>query len=338
MGRVFEARPAVRSSVPLLVGLVGPSGSGKTYSALRLATGMQKVFGGDIGFIDTEAGRALHYADMFKFLHLPFEAPFNPLSYLEAVEYFARRGVRTIVTDSTSHMHEGPGGTLEQHEAEMQRLAGDNYEKRNRMTMLGWQRPKAELRRFINTILQLRVNTIWCFRAKDKLKLERGKEPEPLGLAPVADKNLFYEMTVSALLYPNSGGVPTWRGMGNEEAGVIKLPSQFKPLFAQRRPLDEETGQALASWAAGGAAPPAGGAQSPPTRATAATSAPPSPPADQAALEMLEAQLVANGLTAKRARGEWFEQTVGRWPTADAPPTEDEVRLAIDRAEREAAA
>ena len=34
--RTFEAKPAVRESVPLLVGLMGASGSGKTYSALRL--------------------------------------------------------------------------------------------------------------------------------------------------------------------------------------------------------------------------------------------------------------------------------------------------------------
>ena len=46
--RTFEDRPATRDKVPLLVGLMGPSGSGKTFSALRLATGIQTVSGGDI--------------------------------------------------------------------------------------------------------------------------------------------------------------------------------------------------------------------------------------------------------------------------------------------------
>ena len=82
MARVFEDRPATRERTPLLVGLVGPSGSGKTYSALRLATGFQRVTGGDIYFIDTEARRALHYADSFNFRHLPFGAPFGSLDYL----------------------------------------------------------------------------------------------------------------------------------------------------------------------------------------------------------------------------------------------------------------
>ena len=46
--RIFTARPAVRESVPLLIGLTGPSGGGKTFSALRLATGIQTVTGGDV--------------------------------------------------------------------------------------------------------------------------------------------------------------------------------------------------------------------------------------------------------------------------------------------------
>ena len=78
MARTFDDRPATREATPLLVGLVGPSGAGKTFSALRLATGVQRVVGGDIYFIDTEARRGLHYAERFTFRHLPFGAPFSP--------------------------------------------------------------------------------------------------------------------------------------------------------------------------------------------------------------------------------------------------------------------
>ena len=83
--RQFEDRPAVRESVPLLVGLFGPSGGGKTYSALRLAAGVQSETGGEVYCIDTEARRALDYAydektqAGFKFRHLAFTAPFSPL-------------------------------------------------------------------------------------------------------------------------------------------------------------------------------------------------------------------------------------------------------------------
>jgi ABC-type sulfate/molybdate transport systems ATPase subunit len=47
--RTFRREPAVRASVPLLVALIGPSGSGKTFSALRLATGIQRVQEGPTG-------------------------------------------------------------------------------------------------------------------------------------------------------------------------------------------------------------------------------------------------------------------------------------------------
>ena len=81
MSRTFTSTVAVRSSVPLLVGLAGPSGSGKTFSALRLATGMQRVTTKPIYVIDTEARRALHYADQFSFQHVQFDAPFSSLAF-----------------------------------------------------------------------------------------------------------------------------------------------------------------------------------------------------------------------------------------------------------------
>src|SRR6185503_11962739 len=113
--RQFNDVPAVRSAVPLLVGLTGPSGSGKTFSALRIGTGIQKIVGGEVFGIDTEANRMLHYADKFKFRHIPFLAPFDPLSYLDALKHCLKKGAKTVIIDSTSHIHEGPGGTLEEH-------------------------------------------------------------------------------------------------------------------------------------------------------------------------------------------------------------------------------
>src|SRR5580698_6102572 len=107
--RTFDDKPALRQSVPLLIGIMGPSGGGKTYSALRLATGIQEIAGGDIGVIDTEAKRALHYADFFKFQHLEFGAPFGSLDYLAAIRHFVDKGVKTIVVDSMTHEHSGVG-------------------------------------------------------------------------------------------------------------------------------------------------------------------------------------------------------------------------------------
>jgi len=247
--RTFEDAPAVRTAVPLLVGLVGPSGSGKTFSALRLATGIQRVTGGDIFFIDTEARRALHYADQFRFRHLEFSAPFGPLDYLAAVQHCVRKGGRVIVVDSMSHEHEGPGGVLEAHDAEVERLSGGDPGKAARVGFQAWSKPKAERRRMLNSLLQLNANFVFCFRAKEKLKPVRGKEPEQLGWMPIAGEELVYEMTANLLLLPASNGVPTWQSDFHGERAVMKRPMQFANLFGQQ--LDEATGQAMAEWAKG---------------------------------------------------------------------------------------
>ena len=251
--RTFEDKEASRDRVPLFVALIGPSGSGKTKSALRLADGMNRVTGGSTFVIDTEAKRALHYADAHRFRHIEFGAPFGPLDYLAAVEHCVKKGARTVVIDSLSHMHEGPGGVLEMHDAALDRMAGADakFKERQQYTMLAWQKPKQELRRFINSILQMNINLISCFRAKEKLKIEQGKEPQPLGFMPIASDELIYEQTLSCLLYPGCGGVPTWHSQEMGERAVIKLPEHFRALFAKSEPLGEAGGEQLARWAAG---------------------------------------------------------------------------------------
>ena len=251
MARTFEDREAIREKVPLMIGLMGPSGGGKTYSALRLAGGIQRVTGGDIYMIDTEAKRGLHYADKFKFRHVPFGAPFGSLDYLEAVQYCAGKGAGVIIVDSMSHEHEGPGGLLEKHEAELNRLAGDDYKRRKSMSMLAWAKPKQERRRLINTLLQLPVNFIFCFRAKEKIKMVKGDDPQQMGFMPIAGEEFVFEMTANCLLLPNAGGVPTWDSGELGERLMIKLPEQFKAMFRESVPLSEQLGQSMAQWAAG---------------------------------------------------------------------------------------
>lgn len=254
--RTFEDKPAVRGQVPLMIGLMGPSGGGKTMSALRLATGMQRVSGGDIFVVDTEARRALHYADRFKFRHVVFGAPFGPLDYLAAIEHCVAKGAKNIIVDSMSHEHEGPGGVLEMHAAEVLRMAGNDAGKAERVKLMAWSKPKTERRRMINSILQLPCNFIFCFRAKEKLKVERGKQPESMGFMPLAGEEFVYEMTLNALLLPNAGGIPTWQSEELGERMMIKLPEMFRQRLLQSgEPLSEDTGEHLARWAAGTGAP-----------------------------------------------------------------------------------
>lgn len=269
MARTFEHAPAVRRSVPVLLGLFGPSGSGKTFTSLRLAVGMEWVTKKPTFFIDTEAGRALHYADLFKFEHVPFAAPFDPLSYLEVFRYCKAQGAGQIIGDSLSHVWEGEDGVLDMHDKETERIAkrmqGDSplEVKKDRAKMSGWIKPKAEIRQLINGLLQIDCNFIFCFRAKEKMKIVTGKQPQALGFQPIIGDEFPYEMTMNLFLPPASNGVPALAPVEVGEKAMLKIPQQFKPIMIPGRVLDEQIGERLALWAAGG---PAGETVKPATR------------------------------------------------------------------------
>lgn len=252
MTRTFTDSPAVRDKVPLLIGLAGPSGGGKTFSALRLATGIQRVTGGDVYGIDTESKRMCHYADKFKFRHVPFVAPFGALDYLAAIEHCHKKGAGVIVIDSMSHEHEGPGGCLEVHREETERLAKLWRVSESKAQLSAWSLPKGNRRRLLNSILQIPCNFIFCFRAKEKLKIVRGEDPRPLGFMPIAGEEFVFDMTVNGLLMPGAGGVPTWNPQESGEKTMVKLPEQFRDLLLKHNgPLDERLGEEMAKWAAG---------------------------------------------------------------------------------------
>ncbi len=273
--RTFTAAPAVRKQVPLLMGIMSPSGGGKTYSALRLATGMQQVMGGDIYGVDTENNRMLHYADQFKFKHVPFAAPFGSLAYLDCLKWCSAQGGRIIIVDSMTHEHIGEGGYLETAENTITRILGDkanSWSERQKVQMLGWATAGPLRQKMIEGIKQLDGCFIFCFRAKEKTKPVRNKEGKTdiidMGFMPIAGEEWVYEMAVNCMLEPRSDGIPTWRSDHVGERLMMKLPTQFKGIFAEEKPLDENIGRALAEWARGG---------SPATRAAA------SPPQDEAA-------------------------------------------------------
>jgi hypothetical protein len=255
--RTFDDKPAERSATTLLVALVGPSGSGKTFSALRLATGIRRVTGGDIHLIDTESKRALHYADRFQFRHVDFAPPFAPADYLAAFDHCVSKGAKVIIFDSASHEWEGQGGVLDMHEAELDRMAGDNasFGKRNALNFPAWAKPKQEHNKFKLRIAQANTTCIFCFRAKEKIKMppkgSDNKEMIELGWQPLGGEDLVYEMGLRCLLPPGSDGEPRWRSDTPAEAEVFKLPVQFRDLLSKTAQLSEDIGEALAKWAAG---------------------------------------------------------------------------------------
>lgn len=256
----FDIKDATPDHQPIIVGLTGPSGSGKTLSALLLAHGIKDVIGGEIGVIDTEGRRALRYADKtkwpdFSFRYLEFQPPFSSDRYADAIRAMAANGVKTIVIDSMSHEHEGPGGYLEFHEKELDRMAGDDWKKRDKMNFTGWIKPAAARRRLINSFLQVPLNFIFCFRAKEKLKIVSGGSPLPLGWQAIAGEEFVYEMIVRALLPPGSQGTPDWSAEAFAH-GAAKRDAQDAHLFPDGKQITRDMGRALAKAYGGAGAKP----------------------------------------------------------------------------------
>lgn len=241
-------REPKRENAPLLIGLAGGTGSGKTYSALRLARGLAD--GQPFAVIDTENGRALHYAEAFPDMrHGRLDAPFSPARYIDAVKVADAAGFPVIVVDSGSHIWEGVGGVLEMQKEEHKKLGNREATK-----MLSWVEPKQAHRKFVNHLLQMKAHVILCLRAEDKIEMvkvdgetvvrpKQGVKGSGLdGWFPICEKRLPFELTLSFLLNADAPGVPK----------PIKLEEQHRPFFPVGEQVGEETGRALAEWARGG--------------------------------------------------------------------------------------
>lgn len=246
--RPFTHSPAKRARALLAIAIVGPSGSGKTFSSLRLARGIQRVVGGKTFLIDTEDGRSLHYAADddrgFQFEHMPFDPPFDSLSYLSAMETCVKAGATTIIVDSMTHEHDGDGGVLAQYQKHMTGKGGG-------YSMIAWGKAKEGRKILLRQMTRLRVNLILCWRSKEKLDIQEGKDPEKMGFQPIGDKDFVYEMTCRALLLPNANGVPDWQPERRGEEALIKLPEQFRKIVGTGKPFSEEMGEQMAVWSLG---------------------------------------------------------------------------------------
>lgn len=279
--------PAQRAGVGLLIGIAGCSGSGKTLSALRVARG---IAGGDdakIAFIDTEAGRALHYAPSpgeapsattFGFSHAPLAAPFSPDRYLALIEEADHAGFSVIVIDSFSHVWAGDGGLQDWHDQEVERAVErararheqyggrgqfDADREADKASVGAWKAPKVAHKRLVNRLLQCRAHLVICLRAEDKLRMESREEEGRNG-------RTFTKTTITPAekLPPSERWSPvcekrlpyeliTSLVLSPDNPGVpipLKLQAQHRPFVPLDEPLSERVGEQLAAWA-GGAKP-----------------------------------------------------------------------------------
>jgi hypothetical protein len=148
-----------------------------------------------------------------------------------------------------SHEWAGEGGVLDWQEEELNRMAGDNYGKREACKMAAWIKPKMDHKKMVQRLLQVKATIILCFRAEEKVKMEKDAQNKtvivPIGWQPICEKNLPFELTVSFLLTPDKPGMPQ----------PLKLQEQHKALFPLNKPINEESGKLVAEWAAGGETP-----------------------------------------------------------------------------------
>jgi hypothetical protein len=282
----WEPKPAVRVDVPLSVGLEGPPGGGKSVSALLLAQGMAEVRGGPIIVIDTEH-RAHKYAGVqiedpqtgrplgrpLEFHVVRFDPPFRADRYLEAIKAQIPRNPACIVVDSMSDEHNGPGGRLDWHEEELDRILRRynpspdydprrDYPAREKNALSAW-RPSSEARDQLASAINRIGPTplILTFRAEEKTKpveqIKNGRKvqvPTNIGYTPIAPAKIVHALDIVCLLPVRADGVPMWRSDKAHQDFVLKLPQQFRGMLTDGARITPEIGAALARWAKGDAA------------------------------------------------------------------------------------
>lgn len=238
----------ITGPAPLAVGLFGYGGSGKTESALRLAFGMRRVYGGEVFFVDTESRKGLAYREIFPFRYVEFGPPHNALRYCELLESFAhRKGV--LVIDQFTEEHDGEGGMLETQEE-----AKGGKESRN---AISWALAKGQHKKLARVLRRVRstIPIVGTWRAEDKTDWNHKDErtgklvPVPVGQMPIGSKDIPFEMTATYLLRPGARGLPCLKPETRGEDIMTKIPRWFVDIIREGEVITEEHGEAMARWA-----------------------------------------------------------------------------------------
>jgi hypothetical protein len=247
----FTLRQGVREKIGLLFSVAGASGAGKTLSALMLAKGIANG-SGKIAVIDTEAGRALHYAPRpgekadatkgtFDFLHLDFAPPFTPQRYIDAIKACEEAGATVIVIDSMSHEWDGEGGCADIQYARAVVMAKGDVARVEAMNGPAWAEAKKHHKRMMARLIQCRTHLIFCLRAQEKVKIIGGKVT-PIGFQPISEKSFPFEMSGSIMMHPNTPGSADWDL-------PKKLNDDLQKIFPHGQIVGPEAGKRLREWA-----------------------------------------------------------------------------------------
>lgn len=203
MNEIVDAKSATQR-IPVSIALSGGAGSGKTWTALMIATELAE--GGKVGFLDTENGRGLECREFFPdYRYLMLDAPFSPDRYEAEIKRLIDDGCKAIVVDSGSHAWEQEGGILESVDAFCQEKARANRKSPETYNPQAWAKFRPIHRHMIHFASRNAVPTVWCFRAREKTKVERvnGKiEFIPQGWQPITSDLASFEVSAFFMLEP----------------------------------------------------------------------------------------------------------------------------------------
>lgn len=251
----FSFRPAetFTDSHGIFVALTGGTNSGKTFSALRLARGIAGPKG-KIAVLDTEGGRTLHLKNHFEFDANVMEAPFRPERFADAAQAAEEAGYAVLLIDSFSMEWVGMGGVLSWQEAELTRMAGDDFRKRERVKMAAWIKPKMAHKAMVYSLLQRRIPIIFSIRGEESVKPGEAGEKPAKTFKWVCNKDFPFEVTVSFRLRSEAKGI-----IDLSDPTAAKMEQDHRAIFNDGEQLCEEHGRKLAEWARGAASEPARG-------------------------------------------------------------------------------
>lgn len=256
----FHFRPAASFNERhgLFVALVGGTNSGKTYSALRLARGIAGPQG-KVAVLDTEGGRTLHLKGDFAFDVMMMDPPHRPERYADAARAAEEAGYDALVIDSFSMEWVGLGGVLDWQAAEIDRMAGDDWKKRERVKMASWIKPKVAHKSMVYSFLQRRMPIIFSIRGEEAVKPGEGPGEKPTKIfKSVCNQAFPFEVTVSFRLASEAKGI-----IDLSDPKGWKMEGSHRDIFRDGDQLSEQHGAALAAWARGAGDAPAAQAQKP---------------------------------------------------------------------------
>lgn len=250
----FQILPATRQSIIPVIGVMGESGGGKTYTSLLIARGL---VGPDakIAGIDTENKRMQIFSSMVPggFDVINLEPPFNPQRYQAAITMIVRAGYKAIVVDSATHEWAGEGGYLDMKNKALDRMAGEDWAKREKCGMAAAAQCKPLHNRFVDFCIRLPIPLILCFRAFQKTKIDKGTDNKieiktDQYVSPIQDDRFIYEMILAGEVYANEegiGGYWSWKGRGKKHShpDILKI-------FPEGQQIGVAHGAALAAWCA----------------------------------------------------------------------------------------